>query len=41
LVDAKNMAEQAPKVVKAGADKKTANEIAAKLKEAGADVEVK
>jgi len=41
LVDAKKMAEEAPKTVKAGADKKTADEIAAKLKEAGAEIEIK
>ncbi|MDR0855285.1 MAG: 50S ribosomal protein L7/L12 [Christensenellaceae bacterium] len=41
LVDAKKMAEEAPKVVKQGADKKTADEIAKKLKDAGAEVEIK
>ena len=41
LKDAKDLVEAAPKAVKEGASKAEADEIAAKLKEAGAEVEIK
>lgn len=41
LADAKAVVDNAPKPVKEGIGKDEANEIAAKLKEAGADVEIK
>src|SRR6187455_2740974 len=41
LKEAKDLVDGAPKPVKEGASKAEAEEIAAKLKEAGADVEVK
>ena len=41
LKDAKDMVDGAPKDVKAGIPKAEAEDIAKKLKEAGADVEVK
>ncbi len=41
LKDAKDLVEGAPKDVKAGVSKAEADEIAAKLKEAGGDVEIK
>ena len=41
LKEAKDLVDGAPKPVKEGADKATADDIAAKLKEAGADVEIK
>ena len=41
LAEAKALVEGAPKAVKEGATKDEANEIAKKLKDAGADVEVK
>ena len=41
LKEAKDLVDGAPKAVKEGVSKAEADEIAAKLKEAGADVEVK
>jgi len=41
LKEAKDLVDQAPKPVKEGVDKATAEDIANKLKEAGADVEIK
>ncbi|HOO22562.1 MAG TPA: 50S ribosomal protein L7/L12 [Clostridia bacterium] len=41
LVEAKALVDNAPKPVKEGASKETANEIADKLKAAGAEVEIK
>ncbi len=41
LKEAKELVEGAPKTIKEGASKEDAEKIAAKLKEAGADVEVK
>lgn len=41
LKDAKGLVDDAPKPVKEGIAKEEAEEIAAKLKEAGADVEIK
>ena len=41
LKEAKDLVDGAPKPVKEGVDKATADDIAAKLKEAGAEVEVK
>ena len=41
LIDAKKFVEEAPKAVKEGISADEAEELAAKLKEAGADVEVK
>lgn len=41
LKDAKEMVDGAPKAIKEGVSKAEADEIAAKLKEAGAEVEVK
>jgi large subunit ribosomal protein L7/L12 len=40
LKEAKDLVDGAPKPIKEGVDKATADEIVAKLKEAGADVEV-
>ena len=40
LKEAKDLVDGAPKPVKEGVDKATADELAAKLKEAGADVEI-
>ena len=40
LKEAKDLVDGAPKPVKEGVDKATADDIAAKLKEAGADVEI-
>jgi large subunit ribosomal protein L7/L12 len=40
LKEAKDLVDGAPKPVKEGVDKATAEEIVAKLKEAGADVEI-
>ncbi len=40
LKEAKDLVDGAPKPVKEGVDKATAEDIAAKLKEAGADVEI-
>jgi large subunit ribosomal protein L7/L12 len=40
LKEAKDLVDGAPKAIKEGVDKATADEIAAKLKEAGAEVEV-
>ncbi len=40
LKEAKDLVDSAPKPIKEGVDKATADEIVAKLKEAGADVEV-
>src|SRR3954471_9628296 len=40
LKEAKDLVDGAPKPIKEGVDKATAEELAAKLKEAGADVEV-
>ena len=40
LKEAKDLVDGAPKPIKEGIDKGTADEMAAKLKEAGADVEV-
>ncbi len=40
LKEAKDLVDGAPKPIKEGVDKATADDIAAKLKEAGADVEV-
>ncbi|MDE6189704.1 MAG: 50S ribosomal protein L7/L12 [Clostridia bacterium] len=41
LKDAKDLVDNAPKAIKEGISKEAADEIAAKLKEAGAEVEVK
>ncbi len=41
LKEAKDLVDNAPKPVKEGASKSEADEIAAKLKEAGAEVEIK
>ncbi len=41
LKEAKDLVDGAPKPVKEGVDKATADDLVAKLKEAGADVEVK
>ncbi|NOY35565.1 MAG: 50S ribosomal protein L7/L12 [bacterium] len=41
LKEAKDLADSAPAVIKEGADKKTADELKAKLEEAGATVELK
>jgi len=41
LKEAKDIVDGAPKAIKEGVDKATADDMAAKLKEAGADVEVK
>ncbi|MBL4632358.1 MAG: 50S ribosomal protein L7/L12 [Kofleriaceae bacterium] len=41
LKDAKELVEGAPKAIKEGISKEEAEEVAAKLKEAGADVEIK
>ncbi|MEG1509225.1 MAG: 50S ribosomal protein L7/L12 [Clostridia bacterium] len=41
LIDAKKLVEEAPKAIKEAISKDAADEIAAKLKEAGAEVEVK
>ena len=41
LKDAKELVESAPKAIKEGVSKEEADEVAAKLKEAGAEVEVK
>ena len=41
LKDAKDMVDNAPKALKEGISKEAADEIAGKLKEAGAEVEVK
>ncbi len=41
LKDAKELVESAPKAIKEGVSKDEADEVAAKLKEAGAEVEVK
>ncbi|RYY38297.1 MAG: 50S ribosomal protein L7/L12 [Chitinophagaceae bacterium] len=40
LKEAKDLVDGAPKAIKEGVDKATAEDIAAKLKEAGADVEI-
>ena len=40
LKEAKDLVDTAPKPIKEGVDKATADEIVAKLKEAGADVEI-
>ncbi|RZL20356.1 MAG: 50S ribosomal protein L7/L12 [Pedobacter sp.] len=40
LKEAKDLVDGAPKPIKEGVDKATADDIAAKLKEAGADVEI-
>ena len=40
LKEAKDLVDGAPKPIKEGIDKETAEEISAKLKEAGADVEI-
>jgi large subunit ribosomal protein L7/L12 len=40
LKEAKDLVDSAPKPIKEGVDKATAEELAAKLKEAGADVEI-
>ena len=40
LKEAKDLVDGAPKPIKEGVDKATADELAAKLKEAGADVEI-
>jgi large subunit ribosomal protein L7/L12 len=40
LKEAKDLVDSVPKPIKEGIDKATAEEIAAKLKEAGADVEI-
>ena len=40
LKEAKDLVDGAPKPIKEGVDKATAEELAAKLKEAGADVEI-
>ena len=41
LIDAKKMVEEAPKTIKEGISKEAAEEMAGKLKAAGAEVEVK
>lgn len=41
LVEAKGMVEAAPKAIKEGANKETCEQIAEKLKAAGAEVEIK
>ncbi len=41
LKEAKDLVDGAPKPVKEGVDKATADDLVAKLKEAGADVEIK
>ncbi len=41
LKDAKELVESAPKAIKEGVSKAEAEEVAAKLKEAGAEVEIK
>ncbi len=41
LKEAKELVDGAPKAIKEGVDKATAEDIAAKLKEAGAEVEIK
>ena len=41
LKDAKELVESAPKAIKEGVSKDEADEVAAKLKEAGAEVEIK
>lgn len=41
LKDAKELVESAPKAIKEGVSKEEAEEVAAKLKAAGADVEIK
>ncbi len=41
LKDAKEAVESAPKAIKEGVDKAQADEVAAKLKDAGAEVEIK
>lgn len=41
LKEAKELVDGAPKAVKEGVDKATAEDLAAKLKEAGAEVEIK
>ncbi len=41
LKDAKELVESAPKAIKEGISKAEADEVAAKLKEAGAEVEIK
>ncbi len=41
LKDAKDMVDNAPKALKEGISKEAADEIAGKLKEAGAEVEIK
>lgn len=41
LKDAKELVESAPKAIKEGVSKAEADEVAAKLKEAGAEVEIK
>ncbi|MFT4202733.1 MAG: 50S ribosomal protein L7/L12 [Chitinophagaceae bacterium] len=41
LKEAKDLVDGAPKAIKEGVDKATADDIVAKLKEAGAEVEVK
>ena len=41
LKDAKDLVDNAPKAIKEGISKEAADEIACKLKEAGAEVEVK
>ncbi|HZF63178.1 MAG TPA: 50S ribosomal protein L7/L12, partial [Chitinophagaceae bacterium] len=40
LKEAKDLVDGAPKPIKEGVDKGTADELAAKLKEAGAEVEI-
>jgi len=40
LKEAKDLVDSSPKPIKEGVDKPTADEIVAKLKEAGADVEI-
>ncbi len=40
LKEAKDLVDSAPKPIKEGVDKATADELVAKLKEAGADVEI-
>jgi len=40
LKEAKDLVDGAPKPIKEGVDKATANDLAAKLKEAGAEVEI-
>ena len=41
LIDAKKMVEEAPKTIKEGISKDAAEEIATKLKAAGAEIEIK